>query len=307
MLKMEIRSFTIYYCRQNAKTKKAEEAVLQQKLSSRQKLMCENPTQETTRNYYEIKMKLEQISLHKTEGAMIRSKARWCEQGKRSTRYFFNLEKRNHSNKYITKLRVENRTLTSRDEILNEEHRYYKRLHTSSRTNPNDPRFEVFFDSPTLPKPSPPQADSCDGLLTKEECYVSLKSFSKGKSPGTDGLTAEFYFSFWELLEQELVDSFNYAFEKGEITISQKRGFITLIPKKDKNRTLLDNWRPISLLNTDYKVATKLIAARIAKVLPSLIHEDQTGYIKGCFIGQNIRLLANIRGHDDNLVEDDRK
>ena len=77
MLKMEIRSFTIYYCRQNAKTKKAEEAVLQQKLSSRQKLMCENPTQETTGNYYEIKMKLEQISLHKTEGAMIRSKARY--------------------------------------------------------------------------------------------------------------------------------------------------------------------------------------------------------------------------------------
>ena len=73
---MKIRSFTIYYCRQNAKTKKAEEAVLQQKLSSLHKLMCENPTQETTANYYEIKMKLEQISLHKTEGAMIRSKAR---------------------------------------------------------------------------------------------------------------------------------------------------------------------------------------------------------------------------------------
>ena len=144
-------------------------------------------------------------------------------------------------------------------------------------------------------------------FLTNEECYVSHKSFSKGKSPGTDVLTAEFYLSFWEMLEQELVDSFNYACEKGEITISQKRGFITLIPKKDKNRTLLDNWRPISLLNTDYKVATKLIAARIAKVLPSLIHEDQTGYIKGCFIGQNIRLLANIREHDDNLVEDDRK
>ena len=101
-------------------------------------------------------MKLEQISLHKTEGAVIRSKARWCEQGERRTCYFFNLEKRNHSNKYTAKLRVENRTLTSPDEILNEEHRYYKRLHTSSRTNPNDPRFGVFFDSSTLPKPSPP-------------------------------------------------------------------------------------------------------------------------------------------------------
>ena len=116
----------------------------------------------------------------------------------------------------------------------------------------NDPRFDVFFDSSTLPKLSPHQADSCDGLLTKEECYASLKSFCKGKSPGTDGLTVEFYLSFRELLGQELVDSFNYAFEKGEMLISQKRGIITLIPKKDKNRTLLDNWRPISLLNTDY-------------------------------------------------------
>ena len=131
--------------------------------------------------------------------------------------------------------------MTSPDEILNEELRYYKRLYTSSRTNPNDPRFDVFYDSSTLPKLSPNQADGCDGLLTKKECYVSLKSFSKSKSPGTDGLTAEFYLSLWELLGHKLVDSFNYAFEKGEMSISQKRGIITLIPKKSKNRTLLGN------------------------------------------------------------------
>ena len=61
MLKMEIRSFTIYYCKRNGKTKKAEEALSQEKLSSLHKLMCENPTQETIANYYEVKMKLEQI------------------------------------------------------------------------------------------------------------------------------------------------------------------------------------------------------------------------------------------------------
>ena len=52
-------------------------------------------------------------------------------------------------------------------------------------------------------------------FLTKEECYASLKSFSKGKSPGTDGLTAQFSLSFWKLLGRELVDSSYYAFEKG--------------------------------------------------------------------------------------------
>ena len=134
-------------------------------------------------------------------------------------------------------------------------------------------------------------ADTSDGRLTKEECHASLKEFSRGKSPGTDCLTAEFYLKFWELLGQELVDSFNYAFEIGKLSISQKRGIITLIPKKDKNKVFLDNWRPISLINTDYRIATKAIAARIAKVLPSLIHGPQTGYIKGRFIGP---LIADI-------------
>ena len=56
---MEIRSFTIYYCRQNTKTKKAEETVLQQKQSQLHKLMSENPKQETIANCYEVKMKLD--------------------------------------------------------------------------------------------------------------------------------------------------------------------------------------------------------------------------------------------------------
>ena len=47
-------------------------------------------------------------------------------------------------------------------------------------------------------------------------------------------------------------------------------------------------------MNTDYKIATKAIAARVAKVLPDLIHGDQTGYIKGRFIGQNVRLISDI-------------
>ena len=77
---------------------------------------------------------------------------------------------------------------------------------------------------------------------------ISLKQFSKGKSPGTDGLTVEFYLAFWEFLGQELVNSLNHAFETGEMSISQKGGVITLIPKKNKNKAFVDNWRPISLL-----------------------------------------------------------
>ena len=202
MLKMEIRSFTICYCKRVAKEKKDEEAMLQQQLNSLHKLMCESPSQDTIARYYEVKLKLEHISKRKTEGAMIRSKARWCEQGERNTRYFVNLERRNHLNKYITEQKTENFTLTNPTEISNEEYRYYKNLYTSNFTNPNDYDFVEFFDSTALPKLTPQQADTCNGLLTKEECLASLKQFSKGKSPGTDGLTAAFYLAFWDLLGQ---------------------------------------------------------------------------------------------------------
>ena len=56
----------------------------------------------------------------------------------------------------------------------------------------------------------------------------------------------------------------------------------------------LKNWRPITLLNVDYKVAAKAIAKRIEPLLPKLIHSDQTGFVKGRYIGENIRLLSDL-------------
>ena len=64
--------------------------------------------------------------------------------------------------------------------------------------------------------------------------------------------------------------------------MSQKQAVITLIEKKGKDRSSLENWRPISLLNVDTKIMTNVLAARIKEVLPSIIHHNQTAYIKCC-------------------------
>ena len=64
---------------------------------------------------------------------------------------------------------------------------------------------------------------------------------------------------------------------------------MSLIPEKNKDKTSLENLRPISLLNVDYKILTKTIAKRIEKVLPNIINVDQTGYVKGRYISENIR------------------
>ena len=126
-------------------------------------------------------------------------------------------------------------------------------------------------------------------LIVGGDWNVTLENIDK-----RGGYTAEFYKQFFSLLGQDLTDSLNAAFESGEMSVSQRRGVITLIPKEDSDELLLSNWRPITLLNVDYKIASKVIAKRIERVLPYLIHPDQTGFMKGRYIGQNIRLINDI-------------
>ena len=81
---------------------------------------------------------------------------------------------------------------------------------------------------------------------------------------------------------------------KGELSSSQKQAVITLIRKKDRDVMLIKNWRPISLINVDIKIASKALAFRVRKVLPSLIYYEQTAYVKGRYIGESIRLVDDL-------------
>ena len=85
--------------------------------------------------------------------------------------------------------------------------------------------------------------------------------------------------------------SLNYSFEIGDMTVMQKQGLISLLPKKNKDLGNLNNWRPLTLLNTDYKIVTKTISNRIKKYISNIIENSQTGFIKGRYIGDNIRLI----------------
>ena len=145
-----------------------------------------------------------------------------------------------------------------------------------------------------MPQLSEVDKNKLEGELSAEECRQILKTFSNGKSPGEDGFTAEFYVQFFELLAPDLLKSLNAAYFHGEMSVSQRRGVITLIPKDDSNLLELTNWRPITLLNVDYKIASKAIASRIKTVLPTLMHSDQSSFMKDRFIGQNIRLINDI-------------
>ena len=89
----------------------------------------------------------------------------------------------------------------------------------------------------------------------------------------------------------------NEAYSKGELSSSQKQGVITLIEKEGKDAMYIQNYRPITLLNVDYKILSKVLATRIKKVLGEIIHFDQVGYIKDRNIGEAVRLIDDILFH----------
>ena len=91
-----------------------------------------------------------------------------------------------------------------------------------------------------------------------------------------------------------LVRSLNHAFTSGELSVTQKQGVITCLPKGGKPREYLKNWRPISLLNVDYKLLSGALASRMKQVLNSVISETQKGFLKNRFIAENTRLVYDV-------------
>ena len=223
----------------------------------------------------------------------MRCKAQYYEEGEKNTKYFPNLERRENIKKTVNKLRESDGTFTTNQkEILEGQARFYSDLYKSKSTiNKSD--ILTYLDNIEIPKLSIEEKNFCDGDLTIDECYDTLKTFSANKTPGNDGLSVEFYKHFWCWIGKPMVQCFNTAFIKGELSTSQRQAVITVLDK-GKDRSLIENWRPISLLNVDYKIISKTIANRLKVVLPKLIHHNQVGFITGRNIAENLRAISDI-------------
>ena len=106
----------------------------------------------------------------------------------------------------------------------------------------------------------------CEGLISEEECREAIFSMKNNKSPGSDGLSTEFYKCFWDDVKLMVIESINEGFKKQELSESQKLAILTLLYKKG-DKQCLDNWRPISLLNIDYKILAKVLCKRLKQVI----------------------------------------
>ena len=172
--------------------------------------------------------------------------------------------------------------VTTQTEILTDD---YESLYQKNKDEMIDYDLNTVINA-NIDQLSNSDRDSFEGKITLDEAAITLKNMSNNKSPGSDGFTTEFFKMFWKDLGHFVVRSLNYGYESGTLSQTQRKGIITCIPNDGKPKHFMKNWRPITLLNTIYKISSRTLANRIKTVLHKIINSDQTGFIPGRFIGK---------------------
>ena len=121
-----------------------------------------------------------------------------------------------------------------------------------------------------------------------------MKNTRNNVAPGASGFTGSVYDVFWKLLRSLVTKAINKSFEREYLSIMQKLGFVTIIPKGDKESRMLGNWRPLTLLNTFYKLISSIVTEALKPVLERIIGSEQKPYIPGIFIGEVNRTTYDI-------------
>ena len=235
--------------------------------------------------------RLKHWQIQQVEGHMVRIKTQpRLEHGEPNISFFASLERKSALKKCIQQLKGDKgATVTDTDDIIRVVTDFYAKLfdrkHTDSQTTDKLLRN-------INRKISDGDRISLDRPITKEELEFAVMKLQGGKSPGPDGIPAEFYQTYWPHIRDMYLDFVN-SVRINSFPDEKNTSITTIIYKKKGDPYLLINYRPIALMNVDVKILTKLLSMRLATVLPSIIHESQSAVL-GRTIGNTIHLVRDI-------------
>ena len=289
VLLMKIREVSLLHGKKRAQDAKKRELEIMEKLASAKSFLSENYTQERHETVSGLEDELELIRKDKIQGLIVRSRANWHCEGEKPSHFFLSLEKTAAARKTVTWLEVNGSRIEGSKKILQSftkvlSKRYQQKIQIQNGQDNH------YVKRNTTRKLLERDRNRLEKEITVDEITAVVKKMKGGKSPGSNGFTIEFVKYFWSDLKYFFCRSFREALRKGETSVTQREGVVTLIPKGRDRLHEVSGWRAITLLNIDCKIFSGVVAERLKSVITQLVSEDQTGYLKGRFIAQNTRL-----------------
>ena len=250
ILKNRVKKSTIEY----SKNRTSEQKIIISQLSEKvNEYEAQLPlTEEITRLWVDTKAELEERLLGRAQGIMFRSKVKWYEEGEKNTKYFYALEKAKYNAKTCYKLITDNGEITESEGILKEQHKFYTELYQEDK--------EVNFNMSNIYGIHVP-----DGIKQEQDIQLTIEDLGKAtlmmqnnKTPGSDGIPVDFYKIFWKELKELFFSVVIKCFDEETLHDTAREGILNLIPKPNKDSKYIKNLRPITLLNTDYKIIERV-------------------------------------------------
>ena len=255
----------------------------QQNLANLRIQYQQNKSEEIRNQMEDLQNQIRKIEEYKMEGARIRAKVFQMEMVEKPTKYFFARAQMRKSKTIIKKLKSDNGKIAQGLALLEVVKRYYNNLYSKKKTSIKAKEQILGIIKNKLDQ----KLSYKLGLpLSIEELQKATNELNNGKSPGYTGISVEFYKQFPEILEGLLL-VWKDGLEKGITPNSFQLGIINLIFKKGDQEEIT-NYRPITLLNVDYKIIAKSYANRLKQVIGNLVGKNQRGFIPGRDIRSNI-------------------
>ena len=228
-----------------------------------------------------------------------RSKSKWYQEGEKGSKYFLNIVKSKSNKNEMVELKTENGMTTDGEQIKGMVQSFYKKLYERGDTSPTAyDDFLINMDQIS--------ADNKYKILTPlnmQELLATLGSCSDS-APGPDGIPYSLIRFTWPIYGPILMNSWVHSISSGVLPPSHRSSYLRLIPKEGKDLTQLKNWRPITLSNCDIKIITKTISRRMTANLTSIIGHNQTAYMKGRQITDNLHIMQHAIAKANELDDD---
>lgn len=199
--KSKIKGLTIKHCNEKSRERHGFRSLLSN-LASHLKSRIDSGVVSCIEVYQNVLSQISNLDSLAAKGSQIRSRVRWAEEGETSSSFSFRLEKKHGSESWISAIRHREDVIVSKiDEICSAWRSFYLDLFTVGETNTNIAaclldKLDSFL--------SPDQSALCDGPLSSAEVLIARNGMSKNKTPGSDGLPAEFYIKFWHIIGSDL-------------------------------------------------------------------------------------------------------